>query len=319
MTPSDARAALRLRAEQVWEELGGDLCICQRADVAHWCEKCQGRIDIILAALADAPVPPATPPEDEEELDQLLALVSREELLGIIKGARDVLAGRVVSLAEVRGSLLDNEEGRSARGGFKAPHEPPPAVPPATPRLCIECQQPMTDARYDLCEACEDAFHKAEEAPTGAVPPATEGKVTPEQAVENMARLLARMTIENAELRAALAAPAPQGETARLRAVVDACHNAIGEHEGSDDGTLAEGISLRLKEAYERIAHLEALAAPVPAQEIREKAEALLAAMFQLMRYCSDRDVYEIEPLSLNSNADLRAAWRQWQNGTRKS
>jgi len=41
---------LRERAEALWEELGGDLCICQRSDVPHWCENCQRRIDTILAA-----------------------------------------------------------------------------------------------------------------------------------------------------------------------------------------------------------------------------------------------------------------------------
>lgn len=36
--------------EALWEELGGDLCICQHDDVGHWCENCQRRIDIISAA-----------------------------------------------------------------------------------------------------------------------------------------------------------------------------------------------------------------------------------------------------------------------------
>ena len=44
----------RIEAEALWEALGGDLCICQRTDVPHWCEKCQGRIDLIAAALADS-------------------------------------------------------------------------------------------------------------------------------------------------------------------------------------------------------------------------------------------------------------------------
>jgi hypothetical protein len=39
-------------AEQLWEEIGGDLCICQRPDVRHWCERCQSRIDKIQVALA---------------------------------------------------------------------------------------------------------------------------------------------------------------------------------------------------------------------------------------------------------------------------
>jgi hypothetical protein len=48
MTAPDA---LRSLAENLWEELGGDLCICQRPDVSIWCEKCQQRIDLIASAL----------------------------------------------------------------------------------------------------------------------------------------------------------------------------------------------------------------------------------------------------------------------------
>lgn len=40
----------RIRAEALYEELGGDLCICQNADVPHWCEKCQQRIALIQSA-----------------------------------------------------------------------------------------------------------------------------------------------------------------------------------------------------------------------------------------------------------------------------
>jgi DNA replication protein DnaD len=45
---------IRTRAEALWEELGGDLCLCQHPDVAHWCERCQSRIDLILAAFREA-------------------------------------------------------------------------------------------------------------------------------------------------------------------------------------------------------------------------------------------------------------------------
>jgi len=34
-------------AEQLLEEISGGLCICQRADVPHWCEACQIRINAI--------------------------------------------------------------------------------------------------------------------------------------------------------------------------------------------------------------------------------------------------------------------------------
>lgn len=40
---------VRIRAEALWEELGGDLCICQQPDVPHWCERCQQHIDTIMA------------------------------------------------------------------------------------------------------------------------------------------------------------------------------------------------------------------------------------------------------------------------------
>jgi hypothetical protein len=41
-------------AEGVWEELDGDLCICQRPDVPHWCESCRRNIDLIASALRRA-------------------------------------------------------------------------------------------------------------------------------------------------------------------------------------------------------------------------------------------------------------------------
>lgn len=39
---------LAVRAESLYEQIGGDLCICQQAEVTHWCEKCQERIAYIL-------------------------------------------------------------------------------------------------------------------------------------------------------------------------------------------------------------------------------------------------------------------------------
>jgi hypothetical protein len=48
------RDTWRGEAEQLYEELGGDLCICQRTDVRHWCEKCQQRIALIASALKEA-------------------------------------------------------------------------------------------------------------------------------------------------------------------------------------------------------------------------------------------------------------------------
>lgn len=42
---------LEVAAEDLWEELGGDLCICQRADVSHWCESCQRKLQLIRETL----------------------------------------------------------------------------------------------------------------------------------------------------------------------------------------------------------------------------------------------------------------------------
>ncbi len=65
-----ALADLRVRAEALWEELGGDLCICQRPDVPHWCEKCQGRLDLIESAFIRAlSALPAAPAEGTELAD----------------------------------------------------------------------------------------------------------------------------------------------------------------------------------------------------------------------------------------------------------
>lgn len=49
MIADGAHASARLRAEYLYEEIGGDLCTCQRPDVPSWCESCQRRIDRILA------------------------------------------------------------------------------------------------------------------------------------------------------------------------------------------------------------------------------------------------------------------------------
>jgi hypothetical protein len=35
------------RAENLYEEIGGNLCICQGAYIPRWCEKCQQRIGFI--------------------------------------------------------------------------------------------------------------------------------------------------------------------------------------------------------------------------------------------------------------------------------
>lgn len=50
-----------IRAEALWEELGGDLCVCQNVDVPHWCESCQRKLQTIREAfkrLARAPLAP---------------------------------------------------------------------------------------------------------------------------------------------------------------------------------------------------------------------------------------------------------------------
>ncbi len=40
-------------AENLYESIGGSLCICQRTDVFHWCESCQRRCGLIAQALRD--------------------------------------------------------------------------------------------------------------------------------------------------------------------------------------------------------------------------------------------------------------------------
>lgn len=47
---------LSRRAEELYEAIGGDLCICQRADVPHWCEKCRARIALIASAVTQEPL-----------------------------------------------------------------------------------------------------------------------------------------------------------------------------------------------------------------------------------------------------------------------
>ncbi len=49
------QARIREQAERLWEDIGGGLCICARADVVHWCESCQRKITVISAALSPAP------------------------------------------------------------------------------------------------------------------------------------------------------------------------------------------------------------------------------------------------------------------------
>jgi len=62
------------------------------------------------------------------------------------------------------------------------------------------------------------------------------------------------ITRERDELRAKVDRLVSRGiqdlrhENDDLRAVVSACHEAVGEHPASDDATLAEGISLRLSD-----------------------------------------------------------------------
>jgi hypothetical protein len=49
-----------------------------------------------------------------------------------------------------------------------------------------------------------------------------------------------------------------RAENARLRAVLNRCHEAVGENADSDDETLPEGIELRIKQMLARIAEDEA-------------------------------------------------------------
>lgn len=62
-SPEGSPPDLREAAEDLWEQIGGELCICQHPEVPHWCERCQGRIDVIMAWMRSAPTGDTPPPE----------------------------------------------------------------------------------------------------------------------------------------------------------------------------------------------------------------------------------------------------------------
>ena len=65
-------------------------------------------------------------------------------------------------------------------------------------------------------------------------------------------------------------------ELDEARAVVSACHEAIGESPTSDDGTLAEGIALHLSELRAALAFSEARLADI-ARQVRERCKIICA------------------------------------------
>lgn len=75
MASETRRLSLRDRAEQLWEGVGGDLCICQRPEVPHWCEKCQHRIDFIAMELADVLRSQEPPDHNRFRMDELDAVM----------------------------------------------------------------------------------------------------------------------------------------------------------------------------------------------------------------------------------------------------
>lgn len=69
--------AQRLRAETLYEQIGGDLCMCQRAEVSYWCERCQQRIQLIREALqAEAAIESFTSPDGWQPIAWLVELGS---------------------------------------------------------------------------------------------------------------------------------------------------------------------------------------------------------------------------------------------------
>lgn len=126
--PFRPRFDVEIRAEALWEELGGDLCICQRADVLHWCEKCQQRIALISRALSrvlqgrDAWQPIETAPKDGTWL-----LLARKQ---VMSGQLIVVSGSWNS-----GGAMHMPHWMSAVLGFQPTHwmpMPPLLAPPAS-------------------------------------------------------------------------------------------------------------------------------------------------------------------------------------------
>jgi hypothetical protein len=86
---------LRQRAEALWEELGGDLCVCQRPEVPHWCETCQRRIDTIGAAFQ----------RWADQLQQVVTALEQPDTL--LKAETDVARGIVETAHQLIRALID--------------------------------------------------------------------------------------------------------------------------------------------------------------------------------------------------------------------
>lgn len=73
---------LQIRAESLYEELGGDLCSCQNADSPLWCENCQRRIALIYSTFihwkqSATPDPASASQGGAETQDEVGAMVHR--------------------------------------------------------------------------------------------------------------------------------------------------------------------------------------------------------------------------------------------------
>lgn len=78
MTPAEL---LAVRAESLYESIGGDLCVCQRAESMSWCVTCQQRMAYILTVfkrLRSEPVLPLTPDEKLARAKQLTIEATNE-------------------------------------------------------------------------------------------------------------------------------------------------------------------------------------------------------------------------------------------------
>jgi hypothetical protein len=91
-------------AERLWEELGGDLCICQRPEVPHWCEGCQIRMGKIAAALAQARA---------EQFDRVELMASGHESWDLSQNDLAALRMVLAEVAQLRALLaeIDDQDG----------------------------------------------------------------------------------------------------------------------------------------------------------------------------------------------------------------
>jgi hypothetical protein len=89
-----------------------------------------------------------------------------------------------------------------------------------------------------------------------------------------------------------------RAEIARLRAVLNRCHEAVGENADSDDETLPEGIELRIKQMLARIAEDEAELARLRAVILRTHETYCVPCPARMWsgRHAPECLAFEVEP-----------------------